>query len=158
MRIRDVMTTTPTCCLPDDNASKAARIMKDLNTGIVPVMENGQSSRLVGVVTDRDLCLEIIAEGRDPRTMKVKDCMTSKVIACEPDDDVQKVMALMRDNQIRRIPVVDKQNVIQGIVSMADLMQRMELGSAETQQTLKKVTEPTKEASKPRAESFRKSA
>jgi CBS domain-containing protein len=130
--------------------------MKDFNTGVVPVIENEQSRRLIGVVTDRDLCVDVIADGRDPETVQVGQCMTKKVIACLPDDDVQKVLELMRDNQIRRVVVVDGQNVIQGVVSMADLMQRMDLSTNESHETLKRVTEPAQTASKPRGESFRK--
>lgn len=158
MKVQEVMSTSPKCCVPSDSASKAARIMKDMDTGIVPVIENEQNRRLVGVVTDRDLCLEVIAEGRDPQSVQVRVCMTPTVVCCTPDDDLQKALELMRDNQVRRIPVVDKDGIIQGMVSMADVVQRAEIPSDRTHETLKKVSEPTLQASKPRDQTARKSA
>ncbi len=133
-------------------------MMKDHKIGVVPVVENEQSRRVIGIVTDRDLCLGVVAEGMDPGSVQVKQCMTPKVIACRPEDDVQKGVELMRTNQVRRIPVVNEQGVLQGMVSMADIFQRSDVSSQTTYETLKKVTEPTEEASKPRAEAYRKSA
>lgn len=158
MRIKDVMTTSPSCCLPFDTAVRAARIMKDKNIGVVPVIENEESRRVVGVVTDRDLCVGVIAEGLDPSSVQVKQCMTPHVVACRPDDEVEKAVALMRTHQVRRIPVVDQQGVIQGMVSTADILHRSDVSSSETHETLKKVTEPTDEASKPRGEMYRQTA
>jgi CBS domain-containing protein len=152
MKIQELMSKDPAYCLPADTAQKAAGIMKAKNTGIVPIVENERSLKLVGVVTDRDLCLEIIAEGRDPKGMQVKDCMTDVVIACRPEDDVEKALELMRENLVRRIPVVDKENKLQGMVSMADLVRRGKLEAGKTQDTLRKISEPTSEASKPRAQ------
>ncbi len=108
-----------------------------MDTGIVPVVENEESRKLVGVVTDRDLCLQIVAEGRDPQKTPVKDCMTRHLICCNPDDDVRKALELMEVNQIRRIPIVNKENMLVGIVSMADVAQR---GDVPVQETLKKVS------------------
>src|SRR5437868_14696682 len=146
MRIRDVMTTDPCTCLPADTAFMAASIMKEVETGIVPIIEHQQSRRLVGVVTDRDLWLWVIAGGRDPRATVLKDCMVDIVVTCAPEDDVQNALGLMQDHQIRRIPVVDQQRILQGIVSFADLMQRMDLPPPETHQAMKKVTQPPAKA------------
>lgn len=97
MRIKDVMMTTrPACSLPFDRATRAARIMKDRNIGVVPVIEAEDNRKVVGVVTDRDLCLGVVAEGLDPNAVQVKQCMTPKVIACSPDDDVQKAVEKWR--------------------------------------------------------------
>jgi CBS domain-containing protein len=146
MRIRDVMTTDPRTCLPADTAFMAASIMKEMETGIVPIIENQQSRHLVGVVTDRDLCLWVIAGGRDPHATALKECMVDTVVSCAPEDDVQSALALMQDHQIRRIPVVDKQRILQGIVSFADLMQRVDLPPPETHQAMKQVTQPQTKA------------
>jgi len=152
MDIREVMTTSPRWCLPSDSASKAARIMKDIDAGLIPVVENAESRRLVGVVTDRDLCLEVIAESRNPDTVPVKDAMTRTLICCLPEDEMQKALDLMRENQVRRIPVVDQQGTLQGIVSMADVLHRADVSSKETHETLKKVSEPSDISSQPRAQ------
>lgn len=157
MKIRDVMTTSPKYCLPSDSASKAARTMRDMDTGIVPIVENEQDRKLIGVVTDRDLCLAVIAEARDPQTVQVGDCMTSALVCCTPDDDVQKAIDFMRENQVRRIPIVDRHGTLQGIVSMADIVERSDISSGRIHETLKKICEPTQDASKPRAQ-MRKSA
>ena len=152
MDIRDIMTTSPRWCLPTDSASKAARMMKEIDAGLIPVVESAESRRLIGVVTDRDLCLEVIAESRDPDTVPVKDAMTRTLICCLPEDEMQKALDLMRENQVRRIPVVDQQGILQGIVSMADLLHRAEVPSNQTHETLKKVSEPSDISSQPRAQ------
>lgn len=153
MRVKHVMTKDPTCCVASDTAQKAASIMRDENTGIVPVIENEQSQKIVGVVTDRDLCMNVVAEGRDPRTVHADECMTTIVVACSPNDAVEKATELMRDNQIRRIPVVNEAHELQGIVSMADVVGRGDIKSTQTHETLKQVSAPSPQPSKPRAKS-----
>jgi len=157
MRIRHVMTKDPTCCVASDSAVEAASIMRDEHAGIVPVIENEQSRRVVGVVTDRDLCMNVVAEGRDPRSVRVEQCMTTTVVTCSPNDAVEKVTELMRENQIRRVPVVNEGGELQGIVSLGDIVGRATIKTAQTHETLKEVSAPTPMPSKPRAES-RKSA
>lgn len=155
MRVKHVMTKNPTCCLVTDKARTAATIMRDERAGIVPVIDNEQSQKIVGVVTDRDLCMNVVAEGRDPNTVSVEECMTAGVVACATSDSVDKATELMKENQIRRIPVVDGDGRVQGIVSMADLVTRADLKMGETHDTLKKVSVPTPEPSKPRAHARR---
>lgn len=153
MKVKHVMTKDPSCCVPADKAPKAARIMRDEDAGIVPVIDNEQSQRLVGVVTDRDLCMNVVAEGREPESVAVEACMTSMVVTCSPNDSVDKTTELMKENQIRRVPVVDEDGRLRGIVSMADLVGRAELKSAQTHDTLKQVSAPAPVPSKPRAKS-----
>jgi len=161
MKISDVMTKNPTCCLPSDAAQVAAIIMRDEDTGIVPVVDDEKSRRLIGVVTDRDLCVTVIAdgqtyimaEGRDPTSVRVEEFMTRRLVCCSPDDDLESALELMRENQVRRILIVNGQREVQGIVSMADVVRRGEIASGETRETLKRICEPTDRASRPRAES-----
>jgi CBS domain-containing protein len=155
MRVRHVMTKDPSWCLPTDPAPRAARIMRDEDTGIVPVIENEQSQKVVGVVTDRDLCMNVVAEGRDPHSVTVATCMTSAVVTCSPNDAVEKATELMKDNQIRRVPVIDEQGSLLGIVSMADLVGRGDVRTGEVHDTLKRVSAPAATPSKPRAKSRR---
>ena len=163
MLVNEVMTTHPTCCIPSDTVQTAARIMRDEDTGIVPIVERKGSGKLVGVVTDRDLCLGVIAEtpsnaqGGDISSIPVKHCMTTKVIYCSAEDDVDTVLDLMQENQVRRVLVVDDQSMIKGVVSLADLMNRANVSKGETQETLKRISEPTDQPSKPRAESAKRS-
>jgi CBS domain-containing protein len=152
------MTKDPTSCVPSDTAQNAASIMRDEDAGIVPVIENEQSQKVIGVVTDRDLCMNVVAAGRDPRTVRVEECMTTTVVTCSPNDSVQKSTELMKENQIRRVVVVDESRKLLGIVSLADVVGRADLKTAETHDTLKTVSAATAEPSKPRARSRREQA
>jgi CBS domain-containing protein len=150
MRVKHVMTKNPTCCLATDKTRAAAGIMRDERTGIVPVIDNEQSQKIVGVVTDRDLCMNVVAEGREPDGVAVYECMTAVVVTCSVNDSVDRAMELMKENQIRRVPVVDAEGRVQGILSIADLVTRADIKMGETHDTLKKVSTPTPEPSKPR--------
>ena len=123
-KCNEVMTKNPVCCLPNDSVAKAAELMKSENIGSIPVIENKQSQKLVGIVTDRDLALEIVAERRDPKTTKVEAVMTHKVVTCHADDDLQQALDAMAEHRLRRIPVVDNDNKIVGIIAQADVATR----------------------------------
>jgi CBS domain-containing protein len=120
------MTKNPVCCLPDDSAAKAAELMKSENIGSIPVIENEHTQKLVGIVTDRDLALKIVAEGRDAKSTKVEAVMTHKVVTCHADDDLQKALDAMAEHQLRRIPVVNNDNKIVGIIAQADVATRVD--------------------------------
>jgi CBS domain-containing protein len=158
MKIQEVMTTDPTWCLPEDPSIQAARIMRERNVGIVPVVKSLTDRRLVGVVTDRDLCLGAVAMDQHPQAVPVQKCMTTDMVACQPDEDILRAADLMEEHQVRRIPVVDQQGILQGMISTADICQRSNLSSDITHHVLKKVTEPTDYASKPRARMPHKAA
>ncbi len=153
MRIKQIMTKDPSSCVPSDSAKHAATIMRAEHAGIVPVIENEQSRKVVGVVTDRDLCMNVVAEGRDPQSVPVAECMTTKVVTCSPNDSTDQATHFMRENQIRRIVVVNEGRELVGIVALADLVKRADLKVAQTHETLKTVSVPTDEPSKPRAQS-----
>lgn len=119
------MTKNPVCCLPSDLATKAAELMKSEKIGSVPVIENEQTRKLVGIVTDRDLTLKILAEGLDAKSTKVDAVMTRKVVTCRAEDDLQKALDAMAEHQLRRIPVVDGDNKIIGIIAQADVATRV---------------------------------
>jgi CBS domain-containing protein len=122
----EVMTKNPICCLPSDIVSKLAQLMKSKDIGQVPIVENGQSNKLVGVVTDRDLALKIVAEGRDPKSTKAEEVMTRKVVTCHAEDDLQKALDAMSEHKLRRIPVVNNSNEIVGIIAQADVATRVD--------------------------------
>ena len=124
-KCEEVMTKNPVCCLPSDNVAKVAEMMKRENIGPIPVIENEQTRKLVGIVTDRDLAMKIVAEGRDAKSTKVEVVMTHKVVTCRADDDLQKALDTMSEHQLRRIPIVDKENRILGIISQADVATRV---------------------------------
>jgi CBS domain-containing protein len=118
----EVMTKNPVCCLPNAPVTKAAQLMKSEHVGSIPVIENEETKKLVGIVTDRDLALKIVAEGLDAKSTKVEAVMTRKVVTCSAEDDLQKAVDAMSENQLRRIPIVDGDNKILGIIAQADVV------------------------------------
>ena len=120
----EVMTKDPVCCLPNDSVAKTAALMKSEDIGSIPVIENEQTQKLVGIVTDRDLALKVVAEGRDSKTTKVETVMTHNVVTCRAEDDLQKALDAMAGHQLRRIPIVDNDNKILGIIAQADVATR----------------------------------
>jgi len=122
----EVMTKTPVCCLPNDMVANVAELRYSGNIGSIPVIENEQTKKLIGIVTDRDLALEIVAKGLDAKSTKVETVMTRKVVTCRADDDLQKALDAMAENQLRRIPVVDADNKIMGIIAQADVATRVD--------------------------------
>ena len=123
-KCNEVMTKDPICCWPNDSVAKAAELMKSGNIGSVPVIENEQIQKLVGIVTDRDLALKIVAKGLDAKSTKVEAVMTHKVVTCLADDDLQKALDAMAEHQLRRIPIVDNNHRVVGIIAQADVATR----------------------------------
>jgi len=124
MQCEEIMTGNPKYCVPTDPVAKAARVMKSGDIGAVPVCEDRQGNRLVGIVTDRDLVVNVVAYGRDLNRTTVQDVMTREPCACQADDDIEKAMESMSLYQVRRIPVVGKTGELIGIISQADVATR----------------------------------
>ena len=145
MTIGEVMTRNPTFCSISSSAQTAAMVMQQKDTGILPVTEDAFSRKLVGVVTDRDLCLAVLARGRDPAHVWVQECMTAEPVACHLEDEVGKALRLMREHQVRRIPVVDDAGNLKGMVSLCDLVRERVITPAELFDTLEKISQPMPE-------------
>jgi CBS domain-containing protein len=120
-KCKNVMTKETIWCLPSDTVTKAANLMKSGNIGSIIVIENEQTQKLAGIVTDRDLALKVVAEGLNAKSTKVESVMTSKMVTCIADDDLQKVLDAMAEHQLRRIPVVDDDHKVVGIIAQADV-------------------------------------
>jgi CBS domain-containing protein len=120
VRVKQIMTPDPACCTPDSTAREAATLMRDHDCGSIPVVEDLKVKRLVGTVTDRDLAIRGLAEGRGPETA-VSDLMTDDPVTCVPEDEVEDVRQVMVQALVRRVPVVDEDGVLVGIVAQADL-------------------------------------
>ena len=118
-RVRDVMTPDPQCVRDSDSIMDAARIMQDADTGVVPVVDDG--NKIIGMITDRDIVVRLIAAGKDPQKARVNEAMTKSVRKVDEDAKIDDVVELMSNAQIRRVPVVNRSNEIVGIVSLADL-------------------------------------
>jgi CBS domain-containing protein len=121
-QIRDVMTSNPTTCEPSTTVVEAAKVMASEDVGPVPVVEGG---RLVGLVTDRDLVIRVIAEGRDPNSTTLGEIATSDLVTVQPDTDLEEATRLMSQHQVRRLPVVENSRLI-GIVAQADVARTLE--------------------------------
>src|SRR6266511_2656341 len=101
----DIMTPNPVCCTPDDSAVRVAKLMKTEDVGSIPICDDRHSKRLLGIVTDRDLAIQIVAAGKDPNAVKVREVMTREPFACRPDDDLEFAVTAMEKHQVRRIAV-----------------------------------------------------
>jgi CBS domain-containing protein len=131
MRVRDVMTPDPACCTPAATAQEAAILMRDHDCGSLPVVESESNRRLIGTVTDRDLAVRGLAEGKGSGT-PVRELMTDGPITAAPEDDVETVREVMVAQQVRRVPVVDEDGRVVGIVAQADIAR--EEGAASDQE------------------------
>ncbi|OGH98352.1 MAG: hypothetical protein A2287_05665 [Candidatus Melainabacteria bacterium RIFOXYA12_FULL_32_12] len=138
----EVMTHSPECCVPEDIVNVAVDIMKDMNCGSVPVVDSHATGKLVGIITDRDICLYAVGNDLTPSNVSVRDCMTSKPITCGLDDSVEAAMNLMEDNQIRRIIIVNDDNRVMGIIAQADLAVRSDEEPFKIYKFLEEVSEP----------------
>jgi CBS domain-containing protein len=142
MKVKDTMTADPHCCLTSDTAQKAAQIMKKDDVGAVPVVKSGEKRELAGMVTDRDLCLGVVAAGKNPASVAVSDCMSGEPITCHPDDDVHRAAELMKRHQVRRIAVIDQRNCVCGIVATADIARAREVDRSETGEVIEHISQP----------------
>ena len=124
MTCNEVMTKDPKTCAPTDTVQKAAQLMKTEDVGPIPIV--GDNGKLEGIITDRDIVLKVVAEGRDPKTTKLADVMTTDLIKCTLDGDIEEMLDLMEDNQVRRILVVDGNGRLAGIISQADIATRLD--------------------------------
>jgi CBS domain-containing protein len=119
LHVRDVMTPNPDCVSSDANVRDAARIMKEKDTGVVPVVDGGK--KVVGLITDRDIVVRGIAEGKDLSNCRVDELMTKSIRSVREDAPVDEVLTLMSSAEIRRVPVVNGQDEIVGIISIGDI-------------------------------------
>jgi len=124
-KCRDIMTKDPVFCQASDTAMVAAKLMKRHNIGALPVIGNLRGKKLVGIITDRDLAMKVVAETHDPHTITVDQIMSRQVVTCSPDDRYQKALDLMEQHQVKRIPAVDNSGRVVGMISEADVALRV---------------------------------
>lgn len=135
-QIRELMTENPSTCEASTPAIEAARVMAREDVGPIPVVDGG---RLVGIVTDRDLVVRVLAEGRDPETTTVGEIATSDVEAVPPDATLDDALRIMARNQVRRLPVVDGDRLV-GIVSQADVARHAD--EVQTGEVVEEISQP----------------
>ncbi len=144
MKVRKIMSKAPTYCTPACSAEMAANLMNQCDSGILPVVQDSLDLKLIGVVTDRDLCLTVIAARRDPAHTVVNECMSRNVKCVGPDDDIKQAIALMAEHQVRRLPVVDESGKLLAMLSLADIAEQDAIGTEALANTLKKVCAPSR--------------
>jgi CBS domain-containing protein len=116
--IRDLMTRSPRTVDTAGSAADAARLMRDEDVGLIPIVE---SDRLVGTITDRDIAVRLVAEGKSPEKTRVADIASRELVTIDPDQDVDEALRLMAKHQVRRLPVVEEDGKLVGIVAQADI-------------------------------------
>ena len=121
MNVSSLMTPNPACCTPDTTIQDVAVLMVQHDCGEIPVIRGENDRRMVGVITDRDIVCRVVASGEDPAEALVEDSMTQSPVAVRSDMSLDECLALMEEHQIRRVPVVDENELICGIVSQADI-------------------------------------
>jgi len=136
------MTKDVVTCTPENTIPEVARLMKTEDIGPVLIVDNEQSKTLVGIVTDRDIVVKAIAEGKDVKTTRVGDVMSKKLVTCRADDDVDVAMKAMAQFQLRRIPVVGENMKLLGIISQADVATRVD-APEKTGEVVKEISEQT---------------
>ncbi len=139
MKVKDVMTADPVCCHLSDTAQEVAKILREQDIGSVPIVSEGR--KLEGIITDRDLCCTIVADGLDPRSTPINNYVTRNPLTCRVDDDLEDCEKVMQKNQIRRMPVVDDQDRCIGIVAQADLVLLEE--PKKVQETVAEISKPS---------------
>ena len=122
MKIKELMTENAKACTPTSNLAEVAGLMWDNDCGILPVVAHG--GKVVGLITDRDVCMAAAMKHRHLENIAVEEVSSDKVISCHPDDDVRTALKTMRENKIRRLPVVADGGTLAGIVSMNDIVLR----------------------------------
>ena len=145
MQVKEIMTESPACCTPDTPLQVVAQMMVNHDCGCIPVIENEETGKPVGVVTDRDIVTHTVAEGKNPQELTARDCMSSPVVTVTPDTSVDDCCNTMEENQIRRVPVVDGGGGCCGMVAQADIA--LNADEHETAEVVQDISRPTRAAS-----------
>lgn len=143
-RARDIMCQNPTCCNPDITIREAAQMMERSDCGAIPVIEEGEKRKAVGVITDRDIAIRAVAKGKGPDTT-VRECMSSPLAVIGADSTVEECCDIMERSKVRRLMVVDSDGELCGIISQADIARH--LSKAQTAEVVQEISEPTDDAS-----------
>jgi len=142
----EVMSKDPICCVPSDPIDIVARLMVTEDVGAIPVVHDLRESLLIGIVTDRDLVVKVIAEGRDPKAVTVGEVMAQEPVSCRADSNVHVALDAMAEHQLRRIPIVDENHRLVGIIAQADVAARL-ARPAETARVVEEISQANVEHS-----------
>ena len=129
MRVKDIMTSNVSCVRATDSLSSAAKLMWDCDCGAVPVVD--ESSQVIGMITDRDICMSCWSQDRAPTAIQVSQSMSRELFCCSPEDSLASAESTMRSKQVRRLPVTDGEGRLAGIISLADLVKQSRQGDGQ---------------------------
>jgi CBS domain-containing protein len=128
MKVQEIMTSEVGTCGPESDLAAAATIMWGRDCGCVPVLDDER--KVIGVITDRDICIAVSTRNRRASEIKVSEVISGQVYACSPEQDVKDVLRTMHDEQLRRLPVIDSEGVLRGIISINDMVLHSEKGKS----------------------------
>lgn len=141
MQVKEIMTEDVACCAPETSLQDVARLMVEHDCGAIPVVEDEDGRRPVGIITDRDITCRAVAQGKNPLDLTAADCMTATCTTVTPDMSVGDCCRTFEEQQIRRAPVVDAKGGCCGIVAQADIAQRAD--EKQTAEVVQQVSQPT---------------
>ncbi len=141
MKVKEVMTADPACCISETALQEVAQMMIDHDCGEIPVVKNKETKLPIGVITDRDIVCRTVARGLNPLDLTVADCMSKPCVTVTPDMSVEECSRILEENKIRRVPVVDADGSCCGIVALADIA--LQAGKGVTAEVVKEVSAPT---------------
>jgi CBS domain-containing protein len=152
MKVEQLMTKQVATCAPDDTLNEAARIMWEHDCGIVPIVEGGETPRVIGVVTDRDLCMAAYTRGQPLWQICARDVMSTDVVSCRTGEDIHSAEKTMQRAQVHRLPVVNDADQILGVISLTDIVcaAASEAGSRHPEVTAREIGETLAAIHKPR--------
>lgn len=145
MQVKEVMTADPACCISETSLQEVGQMMVDHDCGEIPVIEDKETKKPIGVITDRDIVCRTVARGLNPLDLTVGECMSKPCVTVTPDMTVEECSSIMEDHKIRRVPVVDADGSCCGIVALADIV--LHAQSKTAAEVVKEVSEPTAAAS-----------
>lgn len=143
MQVQELMTKNPACVTPEQKTHEAAKLMVECDCGEVPVVDDKRKP--LGVITDRDIVVRVVARNKDPRECAVREAMTSPALTVTADRSLDECRGLMEEKQIRRIPVVDSSGAVTGIVALADIVRHADEDAAA--ELVRDVSAPAREPS-----------
>ena len=123
-KVQDVMTRNVKSCRPDDNLASVASLMWDNDCGVAPVVND--NGNVIGMLTDRDVCMAVAMQNRTPADIKVSEVMSSNINACSPNENIINALKTMQQGKVRRLPVVGDEGKLQGILSLNDIILQAE--------------------------------
>lgn len=149
MQVKYLMNTKPSFCEPFWTVEAVALLMAHVGTGILPVVQDVLSHKLIGVVTDRDICVRVVGPGLFPAHIWVRDCMTSDPVCCNAEDDVESALQKMAERQVRRLPVVDERMQLLGMLSVSDIIRSTAVEMQPVYSSLRQICQRSAGVAKP---------